>query len=167
MSKFRALMFSALDITVFLYFLDKRNLLSAALFAIMFGAQIRTQHYQIVFYTALLIFAVGVYPILKDLLDKNYKTFAKSTGLLLIAAITLGITMSSQPLFLAKEYLPYSKRGKTTISLRDKNKQKEVSSASDGVQIEYATQWSTHPSELFTWFMPRFYGGMSGEKYTR
>lgn len=164
MSKFRALMFLPWILLTFLYFLDKRNFLSAAIFAIMFGVQIRTQHYQIVFYTALLIFAVGVYPMLRDLLEKKYQIFGKST-LLLIAAITLGITMSSQPLFLAKEYLPYSKRGKTTITLSDKNKQKEEITSSEGVNIEYATQWSTHPAELLTWFLPRFYGGMSGEKY--
>jgi hypothetical protein len=158
-------MFLPWVLLVFLYFLDKKSILTAAIFAIIFGAQIRTQHYQIVFYTALLIFAVGVYPMLKDLLDKKYLIFGKST-VLLLAAIALGITMSSQPLFLAKEYIPYSKRGKTTINLKDKNIQSEERSTSDGVQIEYATQWSTHPSELLTWFIPRFYGGMSGEKYT-
>ena len=73
--------------------------------------------------------------------------------------------MSAQPLFLAKEYLPYSKRGKTTISL-DKPQQQAGENQSAGVTIEYATQWSTHPSELLTWAVPRFYGGMSGEKYT-
>jgi hypothetical protein len=165
MSKLRAIMFLPWVLLVFLYFLDKKSILSAAIFAIIFGAQIRTQHYQIVFYTALLIFAVGVYPMLKDLLEKKYLIFGKST-MLLLAAIAFGIMMSSQPLFLAKEYIPYSKRGKTTINLQDKNLQSEEKSTSDGVQIEYATQWSTHPSELLTWFIPRFYGGMSGEKYT-
>jgi hypothetical protein len=165
MAKFRALMILPWVLLAFLYFLDKRNLFSAALFAIAFGAQIRTQHYQIVFYTALLIFAVGLYPVLKDLLQKKYNIFAKST-LFIIGAVTLGITMSSQPLFLAKEYIPYSKRGKTTINLEKPEEANKDISASDGVQIEYATQWSTHPSEMMTWLIPRFYGGMSAEKYT-
>ncbi len=165
MAKFRALMILPWVLLTFLYFLDKRSILPASLFAIAFGAQIRTQHYQIVFYTALLIFAVGVYPVLKDLLEKKYLAFTKSAAMI-IGAVILGITMSSQPLFLAKEYIPYSKRGKTTINLeKPKEAGKEIS-ASDGVQIEYATQWSTHPSEMMTWFIPRFYGGMSAEKYT-
>jgi hypothetical protein len=165
MAKFRALMILPWVTLTFLYFLDKRNLLSAALFAIAFGAQIRTQHYQIVFYTALLVLAIGLYPVLKDLVEKKYTAFLKSSAMV-IGAVVLGITMSSQPLFLAKEYIPYSKRGKTTIDL---NKQKEAVTEqlpSDGVQIEYATQWSTHPSEMLTWFIPRFYGGMSREQYT-
>ena len=90
--------------------------------------------------------------------------FAKSAAMV-IGAVILGITMSSQPLFLAKEYIPFSKRGKTTIELDKPRKATEVTAESDGVQIEYATQWSTHPSEIMTWFIPRFYGGMSSEKY--
>jgi hypothetical protein len=165
MAKFRALMILPWVTLTFLYFLDKRNLFSAALFAIAFGAQIRTQHYQIVFYTALLVLAIGLYPVLKDLIEKKYIAFAKSAAMV-IGAVIIGITMSSQPLFLAKEYIPYSKRGKTTIDLQKPIETVDTKSTSDGVQIEYATQWSTHPSEMLTWFIPRFYGGMSAEKYT-
>jgi hypothetical protein len=165
MAKFRALMILPWVLLTFLYFLDKRNIFSAALFAIAFGAQIRTQHYQIVFYTALLVFSVGVYPVLKDLMEKKYLAFTKSAAMVL-GAVVLGITMSAQPLFLAKEYIPYSKRGKTTIDLEKPKEIVNQQSTSDGVKIEYATQWSTHPSEILTWFIPRFYGGMSAEKYS-
>ncbi len=164
MTKLRAILLLPWISIAFLYFLEKRNLLSAALFALAFGTQIRTQHYQIVFYTGLFIFALGVYPILQDLLRKNYKRFAQSL-LLIIAAVTLAIMTASQPLFLAKEYLPWSKRGKTTINLADPTATKDVKK-SDGVSMQYATQWSTAPGEVLTWGVPRFYGGMSREKYT-
>ncbi len=163
-AKFKAVMFVPWILLTFKYFLAKRNLLSIALFALMFGLQIRTQHYQIVFYTGLMIFAVGVYPFIQDLLQRNYKRFASSV-LLLAVGLTLSILMSAQPLFLAKEYLPYSKRGKTTIDLINPSKTTAQNKA-DGVDIGYATQWSTHPTELMTWLIPRYYGGMSGEKYT-
>ncbi len=164
LAKLRAVMFIPWIILSFLYFLDRRSLLSAALFALSFGLQIRTQHYQIVFYTALVVFALGVQPFVRELISKEYTKFSKSL-LLLVGALLLGIAMSAQPLFLANEYLPYSKRGKTTIDL-EKREQQIVQDQSAGVTLEYATQWSTHPSELFTWIIPRFYGGMSGEKYT-
>ncbi len=70
-AKFRAIMIIPWIVFAFYYFLDKKNLLGAALFALAFGLQIRTQHYQIVFYTGLLIFAIGVYPFLKLLFDKE------------------------------------------------------------------------------------------------
>ncbi len=162
MTKFRAVMFLPWILLAFRYFLDRQNILAAALFALSFGLQIRTQHYQIVFYTAVMIFAVGLYPIMKDLHDNKFGQFFKSSTLI-IAAVILAMLMSAQPLFLAKEYLPYSKRGKQSISLADQNK---VSARNDGVSMEYATQWSTHPAELGSWLLPRFYGGMSGETYS-
>ena len=162
-AKVRAIMVIPWIVFAFMYFLDKKSVLGAALFALAFGLQIRTQHYQIVFYTGLLIFAIGVYPFLKLLFDKEYKLFGKSTGLL-FASLILALLMAAQPLFLAKEYIPYSKRGKTTINI--KQPKMETTAEKDGVNFNYATQWSTHPSELLTWFMPRFYGGMSLEKYT-
>ena len=161
-AKFKALMLLPWVFLTFQYFMDKRNILSAALFALAFGTQIRTQHYQIVFYTGVLIFAAGVYPFIKELLDKQYQKFGKSLSLLVIALI-LSISMSAQPLFLAKEYLPYSKRGKTTVDIHQQEKARNQ--AGSGVSMKYATQWSTDPLELFTWFVPRFFGGMSSEKY--
>lgn len=163
-TKFRALMLLPWVTVAFLYFLEKRSLVGAAFFALAFGIQIRTQHYQIVFYTGLLIFAVGIGPMLKDLSEKKYAVFTKST-ILIIAAVFLAIMTAAQPLFLAKEYLPWSKRGKTTIDIQKPEANQNVGKT-DGVTMEYATQWSTAPSEMFTWIIPHFYGGMSGEKYT-
>ena len=164
LAKFRAVMFIPWIILAFLYFLQKRDILSSALFALTFGLQIRTQHYQIVFYTALLILAIGIQPFIQDLIERRYSRFAKSTGLLVVA-LALGILMAAQPILLAREYLPFSKRGKTTINLQQKASAPVETDQSAGVTIDYATQWSTSPSELLTWFVPRFYGGMSGEKY--
>jgi hypothetical protein len=164
-AKLRAVMYLPWITLIFLYFLDKRNMLVGALLALAFGLQIRTHHYQIVFYTGLLMFAVGVYPFLKDLVEKQYKRFSKSF-LILIFALGLAISMAAQPLFLANEYLPYSKRGKTTISLKQQNDESSQQDQSAGVNIDYAMQWSTHPSETLTWLIPRLYGGTSGEKYS-
>ena len=164
-AKLRAITFLPWVFLSFRYFLDRRSTAAAALFALAFGLQIRTQHYQVVFYTALLVFAIGVYPFIKTLIEKKYSLFIKSLALLILA-IVLSITMSAQPLFLAKEYLPYSKRGKTTIEVNAEPGKQQGAAVSDGVQLEYATRWSTHPAELLTWVIPRFYGGMSAEVYT-
>ena len=80
LAKFRAVMFVPWIILCFLYFVDKRTILSAALFALTFGLQIRTQHYQIVFYTALVVFALGLYPFIRELLNKEYLKFSKSVS---------------------------------------------------------------------------------------
>lgn len=163
--KVRAIMYIPWIILSFRYFLDKRSLLSAAIFTVFFAVQIRTQHYQIIFYTGLFILAVGLYPFLADLFEKKYKLFTKSVALL-IGALIFSIAMSAQPLFLAKEYLPYSKRGKTTIDLSKLQAEQKQIPVSQGVSPEYAAKWSTAPSELLTWLIPKYYGGMSSEKYS-
>ncbi|MEE9430934.1 MAG: hypothetical protein V3V16_07845 [Melioribacteraceae bacterium] len=162
--KFRALMYLPWILYSFKYFVDKKTILSAALFALAFGIQVRTGHYQIIFYTAVMVFAVGVYPIVKLLIDGKTVEFGKTLGLLFLA-LALSLGMSAQPLLLNKEYLPYSKRGKTTINLKNKNIAK-TTSKSDGVSMEYATNWSTHPLELMRMILPHAYGGIHGEKYT-
>jgi len=159
-AKLRALMVLPWVILAFIHFLDKRSILSAALFALSFGTQIRSHHYQIVFYTAMLVLFIGFYPVINDLLKKQYVAFFKTLSMLLIA-LMLGILMSAQPILSAREYLPYSKRGKTTVDIRDT----QPVAATGGVSMEYATQWSTHPSEMMTWLIPRFYGGTSAEYY--
>ena len=161
MAKLKALMYLPWIFLTFRNLLQRKNLPAMALFALAFGLQIRTQHYQIVFYTGLMVFALGVYPVVKDLLEKDWSAAGKTVGLSLLALI-LAVAMAAQPLFLAKEYLPYSKRGKTTVDVDQASQPKKQGS---GVSFDYATQWSTHPSEIFTWLLPHFYGGMSAEKY--
>lgn len=163
-TKYRALMLLPWVTWAFSFFMKRRNILSAALFALAFGLQVRTQHYQIVFYSGLFMFALGIQPLLKDLFEKNYARFSK-TAVLAVAAVALAVLSAAQPIFQAKEYLPWSKRGKTTISLAQPRKTKDVPKT-NGVSIKYATQWSTAPDEIFTWLIPGYYGGMSGEKYT-
>ena len=160
-AKLKALMFLPWVFVTFRYLLQRKNLLAMALFALAFGLQIRTQHYQIVFYTGLMVFALGIYPVIKFLLQKDWQSFGKVVALSLLALV-LAIMMAAQPLFLAKEYLPYSMRGKTTV---DVNKTSSSSKAGSGVSFDYATQWSTAPDEILTWILPHFYGGMSAEKY--
>ncbi len=160
-TKFRAIMMLPLVIFTAHYFFNNRNILGAVLFTLSFGNQIRTQHYQIVFYTALLIFSIGVYPFIKDMIEKKWKKFIYSLGLLL-ASLIFSLCLSAQPLFLAGEYLPFSSRGAKTVDLSKQNEKQDISS---GLDFQYATQWSTHPSTIFDWLIPRFHGGMSSELY--
>jgi len=131
-TKFRALMMIPWVVLAFRYFDLKRNIFAAAIFALAFGLQIRTQHYQIIFYTGVLILSIGIYPFIKDIIEKDWLRFSKSTALL-FSAILLAIAMAAQPMFLAREYLPYSKRGKTTISLTDTKQVAEEKKTGGGV----------------------------------
>ena len=159
--KFRAVMIIPWVTLSSTYFFRTPNLFSMGLFALAWGNQIRTQHYQIVFYTALLIFVIGIIPLIQMLRNKEWKTVL-IIKLLTLSGILIALMIASQPLFLAGEYLPYSARGAHTVNLKSPVTDKKENA---GVDIKYATNWSTHPTELATWIFPHFYGGMSGLKY--
>ena len=152
-AKFRPIMYMPLVTFFFLSFLNKRNLLWFFGFIFAFSVQIRTQHYQIIFYQIMILIFIGMYYLITMLINKETKRFA--IKLVLIIGGSLLITaMVAQPLFVTNEYTPYSIRGGTGEE------------ESTGLDLDYATRWSLHPGELLTFVMPRFYGGTSNELYT-
>ena len=158
--KIRAICAIPLVLYGFLRTLRRRDLFSVTLFALAFGLQLRTKHYQIIFYTLLLLLAVGLKELVQLLQLKAWRQTAL-TGLLVLGALAVGVFMAAQPLFIAGEYSPYSTRGGQAIVLNA-----EPSSSSSGVSFDYATQWSLHPAEMMTLIVPRFFGGTSQEVYT-
>jgi hypothetical protein len=159
--KFRAVMIIPWVTLASTHFFRTPNLYFMGLFALAWGNQIRTQHYQIVFYTAILIFVIGLIPLIKMIREKEWRVVLK-TKLLTLSGILIALAIASQPLFLAREYLPYSARGAHTVNLKSPETEQNKKA---GVDFKYATNWSTHPTELGTWLFPHFYGGLSGLKY--
>jgi len=162
-AKVRAVCAMPLVVFGFLYLVNKRNLISLLLFTIFFSLQLRTQHYQIIFYTLLLILTIGIWQIIDWIKSAQQKNIGVALGLFIIA-LGVSVLMSAQPLFVANEYTPYSTRGGQAISLKDEESKTEVKSS--GVSFEYATRWSLSPKELMTLIIPRFYGGTSQEVYS-
>ncbi|HRS91435.1 MAG TPA: YfhO family protein [Candidatus Marinimicrobia bacterium] len=162
-AKVRAVCAMPLAVFGFLYLVKKRNFLSFLLFVIFFSLQLRTQHYQIVFYTLLVFMALGIRQIVEWVKTKQAQKIYISLGLF-VAGLVTSVLMSAQPLFVTNEYTPYSTRGGQAINLKEDAAQAEVKSS--GVTFEYATRWSLNPKELATLIVPRFYGGTSQEPYT-
>jgi len=152
-AKFRPIMYMPIVTFFFISFLNKKNLLWLLGFIFAFTVQIRTQHYQILFYQLLILLFLGIFYLIKILKAGEKKKFFLKIALIIVSSIFI-ILLVAQPLFVINEYTPYSIRGGTG--------EKE----STGLSLDYSTRWSFHPSELLTFVMPRFFGGTSGEIYT-
>lgn len=152
-TKVRSIMYMPMIMFFFLSFLKKKNILWWLGFVFMFVIFIRAQHYQIIFYQILILFFITVYHFVIMFRNKERKKILNKLGFIIGAAI-LVTAMVAQPLFVTGEYTPYSIRGGTGEK------------GSTGLGFDYSTKWSMHPSEILTWFMPRFFGGTSQEKYT-
>ncbi|HQV34426.1 MAG TPA: hypothetical protein PKV71_21230, partial [Calditrichia bacterium] len=159
-SKLRALMWVPWLLLVFLRFLRSRSLLDTLLFTAVFALQLRTQHYQIVFYAILLLFAVGIYPYLKLAIEKQWGDFLRLNGLF-VAAIALVLLIVAQPLFITRDYAPFSTRGGNAVVLDPT----VTESDQKGAGFDYATNWSYTVSEWWNLIIPRFHGGTSTEVY--
>lgn len=160
-SKLRALMWMPYVLLTFLFFIERRNILSALLFVTAFALQLRTQHYQIIFYTFLLLFSAGIVPYVKMISEKKWPEFLKLNGLF-IASIALVILIVAQPLFVTGDYTPYSTRGGNAVSIDEKAPEQDKK----GVGFDYATNWSYSVAEFWNLIIPKFHGGTSQELYT-
>ena len=80
-AKFRALMWMPYVLLTALYLLKKRSVLSGFLFALALALQFRTQHYQIMFYTLMLVLFMGIPPLYHLLKEKNWGAVGKVAGL--------------------------------------------------------------------------------------
>lgn len=160
-SKLRALMWMPWALLTFLYFLEKRTWLSMLLFTTVFALLVRTQHYQIIFYAAMLLFFAGVAPYLKMALEKRRADFLKVSGMF-IAAVALVILIVAQPLFVTRDYTPYSTRGGQAVTLNEEVAEQDKK----GVGFDYATSWSYTIAEFWNLIIPKFHGGTSQERYT-
>jgi len=150
--KFRPVMYMPFVTFFFLSYLNKKNLLWLLGFIFSISVQVRTQHYQVMFYQVMLLCFLGAYYLIMRLVRREYKEFWLKL-LLLVPASALVIMMVAQPLFVVNEYTPYSIRGGTGEG------------ESSGLETDYATRWSMHPLAVFNWTMPHFFGGTSQEEY--
>ncbi len=161
-AKTMAIMAIPLVLYGFLLFIKRVDIFSLCVFVLAFSLQIRTQHYQIIFYTALLLFAVGVWTIVQWIREKKFDHLSKTLPLFLLGLV-ISVFMVAQPLFVVSEYTPESTRGGKAIHLTEKT---DTEKQSGGVSFEYATRWSLSPKEILALIIPRIYGGTSSEPYT-
>jgi len=161
-TKLRAFMIVPWLILSFSYFFDKKTWYGMAFFAFIFSWIVRTQHFQIIFYAVMLLFFLFIYPFIDILIKRKFKE-AGDLFLKFIVAIIFTIIISAQPFLSIKEYTPYSTRGGNAVKIGHEQKSSEKAK---GVSFEYATRWSLSPKETITFFIPRFFGGISGEEYS-
>ncbi|MDP3469195.1 MAG: YfhO family protein [Daejeonella sp.] len=132
----------------------RQYLLGAILTALFLAIEIRTNHIQMTYYLfiALLIYVgIELYHAVKT---KTTQDFLKSFGYLAAAAL-LAIAVNAGMLWTTYEYGAETIRGKSNLKT-------EKSEPNNGLDREYAYQWSQGLGESLTFLVPNAYGGASG-----
>ena len=144
----------------------KKYLWGGILFALALGIQIACNHIQITYYTMLIGLLLGLVYFVYALKDKALKPLFLGIGVLLVGC-AFAIGTNARLLFINQEYVKYTMRGgsEITVTPEDLYKDSEPKSiaASDGLDKDYAFSWSYGKGETYTLLVPGAYGGGSGE----
>ncbi|MCQ2284712.1 MAG: YfhO family protein [Bacteroidales bacterium] len=140
------------------------------LFTLALGMQIACNHIQITYYTLIMALLLGVAYFIYSIKDKWLKQFLLGVGVLLIGCV-FAVGGNARLLFVNQEYAKHTMRGgaQITVTPEDLYKDGEAKSiaASDGLDIDYAYNWSYGKGETYTILVPGAYGGGSGETVSR
>lgn len=138
------------------YLTLRKNLwLGAAVTGIFLALQINANHYQITYYTGILIFILGLVELVYHVKGNELLPFLKAVGvLLLVLVLAVGSHITSTLLVL--EYGKVSMRGKSELTSDQGNK-------TGGLDRDYIlNDYSYGIAETMNLLIPNFMGGASG-----
>lgn len=145
----------------------KKYIWGGILFTLALGMQISCNHIQITYYTMIAALFLGIAYLIYAIKDKAFKPFLISVGVLLIGCM-FAVGGNARLLFVNQEYAKYTMRGggEITVTPEDLYKDGETKSiaATNGLDLDYAFNWSYGKGETYTILVPGAYGGGSGEK---
>lgn len=128
----------------------------AALTALFTAALVAENHYQIIYYTLIIIAFMGVAFIIRALKEKEMKHVVLAVGFSLFAGL-VGAATSAVSLLPNYEYSKETIRGGSDLMANAKDSTK----TSTGLNEDYAFSYSLYKSEPFVMFVPRMFGGSS------
>ncbi len=138
----------------------RKYLLGGTIFAIGAAFAVHANHPQMAYYFFLTLVIFGIAQFVKDLKDKALPEFAKAAGVLIIGGL-LALGSASSNLLVTYEYSQETMRGAPI--LENENNEPASSSETDGLQWDYAMQWSNGLIDCFSSFIPGLAGGGSQE----
>ena len=158
-SKVMAMAYMPMIIGAFIYTIRNKAFIGAILFAFFLALELRSNHVQITYYAFMIIFSIGIYELFKFYKEKQLITFFKRVGLLIIAGI-FAVACNYGNLFMTYDYLPDSQRGPSELSLESNSENSQ--NKTEGLNLDYMTNWSYGIGESLNMIIPNAKGGGSG-----
>lgn len=137
---------------------NKKYWIGAAVTALFLSIHIFYAHYQITYYLIIMIFFLGMYELIKSILQKNIPHFAIGSAILILSAIIAAGPNLSQ-IWTTQVYSKNTQRGGTELTIGKDSTNK----SSKGLDKDYTFAWSNGKMESMTVFIPYLYGGSSNE----
>jgi hypothetical protein len=149
-----ALAYMAPVIGSIIYAYRRKLLLGLVLTGLFLALQIKANHPQIVYYTAIIVVIFVITEFIDSLKKHRTASFFK-VSVLLIIPVLLAVGSNLGRLWTTYEYTEHSMRGQSEL---EENKENQTS----GLDKDYATRWSYGIDETLTLLVPNYAGGSSG-----
>ena len=152
-TKMRAMAYMPLIIGgLYMAYARRKMWLGMLLVSLALGLQIRANHLQITYYTAIIVLIFIIFELVRVIREKEYGSFVKTSAAMLIAvAMAVGTNITN--LLLTAEYTPYSTRGQSELT-------DETGDQTKGLDRSYILgNYSYGISGTFDLFIPSFSGG--------
>ncbi|MBU0697477.1 MAG: hypothetical protein KKE39_13280 [Bacteroidetes bacterium] len=133
--------------------LKGKHWLGGALTALFVAMEIRSNHVQMTYYLFIALIILMGFELYNAFKAKRLPAFWKSAAFLIVGAL-LGIMVNASNLWTTYEYGKLSTRGKSNIST-------DSAQPNNGLDKDYAYQWSQGVGESITLLIPNAYGGAS------
>ncbi len=137
-----------------------RRVLGIGVFVAGLALHLRENHLQVTYYLLIIVAFYGLFRLFEFVREKKLVAFAKSTALLVPAALLAAGTFFGQ-FWAITEYTSYSTRGKTELV------KEGVAPRESGLTKDYAFQYKYGILEPMTLLIPEFYGGGSGRFFVQ
>ncbi|MDP4679564.1 MAG: YfhO family protein, partial [Cyclobacteriaceae bacterium] len=134
---------------------DRNKIWGFILTALGLALELRVNHLQITYYLLLIVIAYGISRLLSAIKENTLPDLLKTLGILVVAA-GLAVGANFGKMWTLMEYSKYSTRGKSELTSNN-------STASSGLDKDYAFQYSNGITEPLFLFIPNFFGGSMSE----
>ncbi|GLR16213.1 YfhO family protein [Portibacter lacus] len=163
-SKIRALMASSMIIGGTILAYKNKLLLGAFAFTVGLAVNIYANHYQMTYYLGILLMIYVIFELVSHIKSGKLKDFGISSAVLLLCTF-VALGTSASKLLTTMEFAEDTMRGKPIIETAAG----DVTSSSqvDGLEFNYAMNWSNNALDLFSSYIPGFVGGGSAEPISK
>lgn len=154
-AKAHAIAYMPLVLAGILLTLQKKYIWGFILTAVAMALEVSAGHPQMTYYLLFAVLILGVFYCIDAFKAQQLPSFFKSIAVLIVAVV-LAIGVNAPSLLATKEYVNYSTRGKSELTI---NPDGTVKEKVKGLSKEYITEYSYGITETFNLFIPRFTGG--------
>jgi hypothetical protein len=159
-TKMQAIAYAPLVIAGLKLLLKKRWLLGINILAVGTALEVASNHIQITYYVAIIVVIWMIAELYKAITAGELKTYFKAAGIAAVIAV-LALAINSQNMLLSQEYAKTTIRGKSDLTMSKVKAVENENKAKDGLDYDYAYQWSNGWADVMALIIPNYAGSGS------